>query len=278
MKKVPIHSTISNQRIWRVCVERAALRTSNQLEAICPFGFEIFRDVKFHKIRIHRYYIYLGSRKKIGEETDIIQSYSNCLEQELSIFSIPLHERFRVITEGTSTDAKNGFDPCRDSLVRIQYREISIPLIEDYAIYVLSSINGLTSKKLRESVDFELNSFSRRRYFQLALMLETLFSRYIEALPNNQYKQLWLFANRLLPAKSIKSKPTAEQVAFQKDVVIPRLCSFRELLLNEGSKSIISISAIDYHGSEQLQIQGCADILETLIDAVISSYTIFPYL
>jgi len=145
------------------------------LQIISPFGFELMEDKKYLYKSIKRLYCYIGVPKKIAHLRDL-KMISKIFSKELmsSIHRIGIAPSdiaiFAAQDEFIFLHEKNY--ECRDSdfLIDAQVRVVDKNILDDYAHYIICTVDSISSNK-EEPEHFFNNKRHRSRTYQLYVVI-----------------------------------------------------------------------------------------------------------
>lgn len=256
-----------------------------EIEVISPFGFELLEDKAFLNKKIRRYYCYLGIRKTETLSPSMIASFfRKKLFEALAVNNKKIHDHFVLFIEQDNfIKLKNEGYVCQpdDKAIDIQCRYISHNILDDYADYVICSLDSLSNKK-SDCADFLYNKRHRNRIYQLYLMLESLFNHLVPQLSakeKNIYKQIpGLVNNRIdmfFNNDMLTEPATLNENNIYFDLINPRVLMIKEGIKGKNIIENISITCSAYHVYDKLEIIISKSNYYTAKDKIIKTYLQF---
>lgn len=168
-----------------------------------------------------------------------------------------------------------------DKAIDIQCRYITHNILDDYANYVICSIDSLSNKK-SDCADFIYNKRHRNRIYQLYLMLESLFNHLVPPFSDkekNIYVQIPGLVNNRIDMffnKDMLAEPASmKESNIYFDLINPRVLIIKEKIKSENRIENISITCPAYHVDDRLEITICKDHYFTAKDKIIKTYLQF---
>lgn len=251
-----------NQKKWHDIANKACDALSfNGLEVIVPFGFELLYDDKYLKGNLRKFYCYIGGMS-IDEDIakDIERDFSEILLGNLKKeHVIELSDLAAVIT------TRNGVRSFRtqshiyknnEKIIDIECRRGEQSILENYAEYVMCSIDAILSSGLREMNEFDENRNSRFRVYQLYIMLEALFGKYMPEMTESEkslYQQAFYMDNDITPILKNAVKVPAEDIDLEilQSLIFKRLNKVKKII-RHGSGNIKKIQSLSYHDTSRI--------------------------
>ena len=191
-----------------------------ELEVIFPWGFEVFKKDIFLYKNLRRFYCYFGIKSnQSGKSIQTIESeLLRNIYIEIRKFDKQFYEDITVLLQSEEAILlKNKDYQCkeRDKALIVIVRE-SQDILQDYSKYVLSTIWQILYKQA-EVEKHDIFLIKRWRFFQLYLMLESIFSGYLSPLSREDDKlkksitfltdnQIWIFYRPDLAESERKQK------------------------------------------------------------------------
>lgn len=282
-----LFSTPFNNLLWRqllsdVCHDMKGLY---EIEVISPFGFELLEDKAFLHKKIRRYYCYLGIRKtETLSPTMIASLFRKKLFESLAVNNKKILDHFVIFIEQDNfIKLKSQGYVCQpdDKIIDIQCRYITHNILDDYANYIICSIDSLSNKK-SDCADFVYNKRHRNRIYQLYLMLESLFNHLVPQLSHkekNIYMQIPGLVNNRIDMffnKDMLDEPaTLKESNIYYDLINPRVLMIKEKIKSKNRIENVSITCSAYHVNGELEITIGKDNYHAAKDKIIKTYLQF---
>lgn len=182
-----------NNKKWRMMIDQICHLLDpidHSIHAISPFGFELTKDKKYLFGNLKRFYFYIGIKDKKFSEVDIAKKFADLF------FEIMKNEDFFKIEDVVLRIEQNQFFKLKnddytckysDKLIDIQCRYVDTSIMDYYCDYVICCLSAINENK-DEPKEFHTNKRFRVRTYQLYIMLEKLFGKYID--PMNHYENM----------------------------------------------------------------------------------------
>lgn len=280
-------STPFNNLLWRQLLAAVCNEMKNicEIEVISPFGFEPLEDKTFLSKNIRRYYCYLGIKQNESMLPSTIASlFRKKLFEMLAINDIKILEQFILIIEQDHfIQLQNEGYECQiqDKAIDIQCRYVTHGILDDYANYIIGSLDSLSGKK-SDCADFIYNKRHRNRIYQLYLILETLFNHLAPPFLDKEkeiYKKIpHLVDNRIdiFFNKKILSEPaTFEESCIYYDLIIPRILMIEKAVKNKEESENMQLTCEAYHIQDNLKITIDRNVYEKAKNKLIRTYLQF---
>jgi hypothetical protein len=251
-------------------------------EAICPFGFEVFRDPTFAAVVPRRFYVLVAPRP--GWAGDADELAEQCLDRIRALVARrdpTFAESFAVLRwNGKWTKRLRGEGyACRptDRLLSVQVREGAGSALEDYARYLVCVLGGVERRTLGELVRFESDTRARRRFFQLFAMLDHLVARVAPAVgpPSSVYGLGQPEEFQQFYDGHLVTPPLPAELELLKRVALPRLEALLAAVRPRPDAPSLRLEARDLYTPARLQVDVDADLGAALVTEAKASLAAF---
>jgi len=156
---------------WKRLVETIVKDIDSHLEAIVPFGFELTGDKAYLSKKLRRFYIYIrnskGSAKSEQLKKVVMIKLAEVLSSNYPEFFNTLYE-IDIQNEKLKLSGEN-------SKIIIYERNTKEKLINDWAIYLITTPTFILNGALPDIKLFEHNNVARSYIFQLSIIYHHLF-------------------------------------------------------------------------------------------------------
>ncbi|HSW94068.1 MAG TPA: hypothetical protein VLJ15_06935 [Gammaproteobacteria bacterium] len=255
------------------------------MEVISPFGFEPLEDKTFLSKNIRRYYCYLGIKQNEPMPPSMIASvFRKKLFEILATFDKKVLDHFILIIEQDHfIQLKNEGYECQahDKAIDIQCRYVTHGILDDYANYIIGSLDSLLKKK-SDCADFIYNKRHRNRIYQLYLMLETLFNHLTPSFSDKEkdiYKRIPRLVNNRIDIffneKLLAEPATPEESCIYYDLITPRILMIEKVIKNKNENENMRLTCGAYHIQGDLEVTIDKNVYEEAKSKIIRTYLQF---
>lgn len=275
-----------NNSLWRSFLNKICLNVSkkfsvNDLEVISPFGFEIFEDTQYLKKNLRRFYCYIGiPHKHINIDS---KEVAKIFGDELCKYLHYYHSKFfnsivLKIEQDKFIKICNDNYLCKDEdkLIDIQCRYIRSTILNDYADYVICTLNAINERK-DEPREFSCNKRFRVRTYQLYLMLECIFKIIMPRMSADETKLYNMVFSRVdnsvcifFDNKKLYIPANEMDINIMNDLIAPRITIMNDIVKN--SNDCFQLQARSYHVNDQLQLTICKKIYNFAVNKIVNTY------
>jgi hypothetical protein len=266
-------------RKFRAYLDVAARRTNPAMQAICPFGFELFGDNSYLRKELDRIYVLIRFPPD-QQNSDISLRFVELLCLLLKTNAPHFFGSIGLVR----LDKQNLLRPNNDMSTRIlnvRTRGTTISALDDYAYYIMASTDGILSSQLGESAAFESTPRARRRVYQLFRMVEYLVdkcfglesSRIVLPPPNSSLCEI----HDLLADTAINPYSSQDMIVFR-DRLIPRLLDIQIILRSpwDGVVDSLNYKIRDLYTDNFIEARLNQSRALTMKDYIVNSYHAFP--
>ena len=255
--------------VWRRLLDAAALATSSDCDAICPFGFELSGDVGWLKRPINRFYVLVGSDFATPlQAKTICGKFAEQLMDQLLVADQDLHRRIAFIrvcrTQNIELKGSGHIPSDSDSLLSVIPLRNKRGALAAYTDYLIS-LAACTTFCHGEFVYFDRHPRARRRLIQLTYMVgwigESLGLRLPTAKDATSLTHLYATELQDFYAGNRMQPPNDAEVSFLRNVALPTFKTVRRYLhdrielhpytfetedLFTGKRISATLNAVDY--------------------------------
>jgi hypothetical protein len=274
-------------RLWRNIVNYAsedlAVTCGAPVQAISPFGFEVFRDERFLWKKLRRLYCYLGSKDVSIHDLPTIENlFVDALHARLSDHWPDMAQQIIAYkTRSTIQWVRASDTPIseNDRMVSISCR--STPdVLDAYSRYIICTLGGLCTETLPELGEFAYDEMARNRVFQLYLMEEEIFRSLMHPLTREEEqlrRGLFHQDNRIDFALLRTPSPPASSGEWHVllNLVLPRLRLMKETVRGKTMSDLEILIAPVFHGAGEISVEISRAVGETALHFVRTSYLDF---
>jgi hypothetical protein len=259
---------------WRELTRSVCDGVDSVSSVVCPFGFEFTGDEAFLRRDLRRFYVYLGMPVDAAfDPTSAGEQYCSALLERLRRDYRAFYESLEYVVEPGS---RRRLHQGGTRLLYIWNPVNARSILEHYACYLLAVPHGVLSGQLRERIDFEHSSTSRRYLFQVSIALASAFPTVpIEAA---DLKTL-MGAVREHTLRPISIERTREQWSdsdrgILHEIIEPlmrRIRAFMTASVIEGDE-VSEYHCRDLHGPERLVFEAQPRLFKERWDLIVDAY------
>lgn len=260
---------------WNAVLGDVAARIEGIEDAVCPFGFEILRDEAYRRVVPRRCYVLARVAPAFAGDSDALawrycDALLNAVAARDPAFagSIVLKRVNGRLSKRLRPDGYRCIPS--DRLLSIQLRQAPDSALDDYARYLLCVLGGVDQGTLGELVRFHVDTRARRRFFQLAAMLEHVVARLYPAVgtPSLPYRvdqpeEFQQFYD------GVTATPPSEAELHHLEVVRPRILQLLTTLRAVGDAPV-RVATRDFYSEAPLAVELCAGAAALAEEAVAS--------
>jgi hypothetical protein len=264
-------------RRWRWLVERAVAAVDPEVEAICPFGFELTGDPDFLRLRLRRFYVYLGLPVRLWQErVDVIAAVGDRL---LAGLRQECPELARCVHGMTLDDQEVVLRPPPGAVIHLRARPGDRPLLQQWSRYLLAIPGAFVHDELPELRRFTASKSARSYLFQVTSIFHHLLGGEAELsrVSCDEMRKLTGYAKVLAPGgkKIIKhERPSVQEIDLLDRAVRPQMEAAARLLVSKLDRDDVLtwITERDFHSPHLLSSQVTRGRLAALSAKIACSY------
>lgn len=273
---------------WRDCLSTAGKKIDQDIQIICPFGFEILKDRSFLKKEIRRFYLLMKLPVKKASEIEVIsQIYLQALLSEINeqdhifyktIVLLRYNRKVTIHLRGSDYKCNNS-----DRSINLLVRITDLDILEEYARYLIASIFATGQRTLGEIEYFYKDTRTRRRLLQIYLISKKLIKELIhfhQQDDSNIYKMFRLYNHEFedFYTGAVNSKPTESEISILENEIIPTMIEYSKFLEKvEFNDSLFSYEIEDMYTPKNLQVKISLHKFNILKNHIITTYKTYDY-
>ena len=255
---------------WRSIVRKAARLAHPGADAICPFGFELTGNPSFLQFQLRRFYVYAGLPEPL---LDVFAHHLlEGLREECPDFAESIHG----IMVGERASALR---PPPGPVLHLIARPPSLPLVKEWARYLLAAPGAAARNELGEVKDFARSKAARSYVFQLALMFHHLLEGEpgLDAATSASLRAVTRYDEIVDARGGISSQnapATVHEISLLRRLVGPQLRAVARLLARPVSEQdkTVRITVRDFHSADLLASRISEQRLASLSERIETSY------
>lgn len=278
--------TCFNNQLWRSLGKDICKKTwpDVDISIISPFGFEVLEKNIFLSKYLRRFYYYIAVPEDSGLDPEEVSTiFLAKLLYYLDESNTKLFQDILLIVKQEEftdlTNTKKDWDAETAKLIDVQCRLTNRDILSEYADYVIACLDSISNKK-GEAISYLSNKRFRSRIYQLYIMLEKIFAKFLPALDLSQRIFLknivkWV-DNRVdmfLDDTKLFITIEEEEIAIFNELIEPRIQLIKDSVIDkQNPQNNVDIDIVGFHVSDRLNLSVRKDIYNYAVQHIKQSY------